>query len=348
MDRSYTAIIPTFNSESTIAQLLESLIKLESPPLEIIVVDDASTDHTQYLVTQIEGVKLLRLKHNVGPGAARNRGAEKAKTPWLLFIDSDCRLPLLSIEHAFPTKNEEKNKIVGIMGVFAPTGPRTSPIASYKNMQRHHEIKSMKNPPEIFSSSCFTITKEAFLKCRGFNEAFGKIPTEDNEFYFRLTKKGLRIKYNIAFSFIHNKHMSIHGLFLDCYKRAKAIILNIFGQLGEKRGSLKMHEVIRWGLELVSGCIFAVSLILIPISLLSFSASYSIIFLLSALFSAFIIGLINYKFYQFSFEFGGTQLLIRHIFLRSIEMVAAVTGMSVSAFELIFKQVQCFSNSKTK
>ena len=40
MDRSYTAIIPAFNSESTIAQLLESLIKLESPPLEIIVVDD--------------------------------------------------------------------------------------------------------------------------------------------------------------------------------------------------------------------------------------------------------------------------------------------------------------------
>ena len=78
---------------------------------------------------------------------------------------------------------------MGIMGVFAPTGPRKSPVASYKNMQRHYEIKAMRNPPETFTSSCFTITKEAYLKCSGFNEAFGKIPTEDNEFISDFLKR---------------------------------------------------------------------------------------------------------------------------------------------------------------
>ncbi len=345
MNRNYTAIIPAFNSQDTIVQLLNSLIKLEFSPSEIIVVDDASTDHTQDLATQLEGVKVLRLKDNVGPGAARNIGANNAKTRWLLFIDSDCSLPLSSIENAFPTEIEEVNNIVGIMGVFAPTGPKKSPVASYKNMQRHHEIKAMRNPPETFSSSCFTITKEAYLICSGFNEAFGKIPTEDNEFYFRLSKKGFRIKYDTAFTFIHNKHLSIKGLFRDDYLRAKAIILNILGRLGEPRGALKMDEVIRWVLELSSGIIFVISLSLIAISLISFSFSNSMIFLLSAIFSAFIIGAINYKFLKHSFKCGGALLMTAHLFLRSIEMVAAVTGMSAIAFELLFKKAKYVSNN---
>ena len=345
MKRNYTAIIPAFNSQDTIVQLLNSLIKLESSPSEIIVVDDASTDQTRDLATQQEGVKVLSLKENVGPGAARNIGANNAKTRWLLFIDSDCNLPLSSIENAFPTEIEEVNNIVGIMGVFAPTGPRKSPVASYKNMQRHYEIKAMRNPPETFSSSCFTITKEAYLKCSGFNEAFGKTPTEDNEFYFRLSKKGFRIKYNTEFNFIHNKHLSIKGLFRDDYLRAKAIILNILGRLGEPRGALKMDEVIRWVLELLSGIISVISLSLIAISLLAFSFSNSIIFLLSAIFSAFIIGAINYKFLQYSFKCGGVMLMTAHLLLRSIEMVAAVTGMSVISFELLFKKAKYVSNN---
>ena len=52
----------------------------------------------------------MRLKENVGPGAARNIGANNAKTRWLLFIDSDCSLPLSSIENAFPTEIEELNR----------------------------------------------------------------------------------------------------------------------------------------------------------------------------------------------------------------------------------------------
>ena len=122
MKRKYTAIIPAFNSQDTIVQLLNSLIKLESPPSEIILVDDASTDHTQDLATQLEGVKILRLKDNVGPGAARNIGANHAKTRWLLFIDSDCSLPLSSIENAFPTEIEEVNNISKLMAAGIPMG----------------------------------------------------------------------------------------------------------------------------------------------------------------------------------------------------------------------------------
>ena len=104
MRENYTAIIPAFNAENTINDLVYSLIKLKNPPLEIIVIDDASTDQTNCLLKNIEEVKLLRLKQNSGPGSARNIGAREAKTKWLLFIDSDCSLPSNSIDNAFPTK----------------------------------------------------------------------------------------------------------------------------------------------------------------------------------------------------------------------------------------------------
>ena len=137
MPRIYTAIIPAYNSEDTILQALTSLIQLQPPPAEIIVVDDASTDRTPQLVKQFKRAQLLQLKQNMGPGTARNRGAEQAKTPWLLFVDADCQLPPSAIKHSFPTENEAPN-IVGIMGVFSPTGPAHSPVATYKNVQRHY------------------------------------------------------------------------------------------------------------------------------------------------------------------------------------------------------------------
>ena len=90
---------------------------------------------------------------------------------------------------AFPKIEEEQNNVVGIMGVFDIKGENNYSITGYKNMQRHFEIKAMHNPPEIFSSSCFTIKRKVFFECGGFNDSFGKTPTEDNEFYFRLLKK---------------------------------------------------------------------------------------------------------------------------------------------------------------
>ena len=47
------------------------------------------------------------------------------------------------------------------MGVFDIKGENNNSTTEYKNMQRHFEIKSMKNPPEVFSSSCFTIRKRS-------------------------------------------------------------------------------------------------------------------------------------------------------------------------------------------
>jgi len=87
-----SVIIPTYNEERVIGECLESLARQSFHDLQIIIVDDGSTDGT---VTKVNGLcvksyelKLLKQQHR-GPGAARNLGAREARGEILVFVDAD-------------------------------------------------------------------------------------------------------------------------------------------------------------------------------------------------------------------------------------------------------------------
>ena len=80
-----SVIIPAYNEEKVIQYCLESLKNQTFKDLEVIVIDDGSTDKTKEL---IERAKLLTQNHK-GPGEARNFGAKQAKGEILVFVDAD-------------------------------------------------------------------------------------------------------------------------------------------------------------------------------------------------------------------------------------------------------------------
>ncbi|MEK7521776.1 MAG: glycosyltransferase family 2 protein [Patescibacteria group bacterium] len=87
-----SVIIPSFNEENSIGECLESLLKQTYKDLEIIVIDDGSTDKTKSLVAQYSKenpkITLLKADHK-GPGPARNLGASHSSGKILVFVDSD-------------------------------------------------------------------------------------------------------------------------------------------------------------------------------------------------------------------------------------------------------------------
>lgn len=83
--KKVSVIIPVFNEEKVIVDCLNSLKDQTYKPLEIIVVDDGSTDAT---ISIIKNCQLFRQNH-LGPGPARNLGASKAKGYILVFVDAD-------------------------------------------------------------------------------------------------------------------------------------------------------------------------------------------------------------------------------------------------------------------
>lgn len=91
-----TLIIPAYNEERGLAAVLR---RLESAPiegLEIIVVDDGSTDSTA-VVAEASGVRLLRHETNRGKGAALQSGLAAASTPRIVVMDADDTYPTSAI-----------------------------------------------------------------------------------------------------------------------------------------------------------------------------------------------------------------------------------------------------------
>jgi len=94
----FSVIVPTFNSKDTLERCLMSVLRQGLPcaDLEIIVVDDCSTDPTPDIAKSLcerhANLRVARTEANAGPGIARNVGLDLATGEWILFVDSDDRL----------------------------------------------------------------------------------------------------------------------------------------------------------------------------------------------------------------------------------------------------------------
>lgn len=86
-----SVVIPTYNRASSLERSVTSVLRQSRSPLEVIVVDDASTDATESLVTGLgdRRVRYLRHEANRGGSAARNTGIDAARGDWIAFQDSD-------------------------------------------------------------------------------------------------------------------------------------------------------------------------------------------------------------------------------------------------------------------
>ena len=86
-------IIPVYNSlyiEESIKSCVAQSIGREY--LEIIIINDASTDETKEILSELSekyAIKIIHLKNNSGPAAARNMGMESATGKFISFLDSD-------------------------------------------------------------------------------------------------------------------------------------------------------------------------------------------------------------------------------------------------------------------
>ena len=85
-----SVIIPTYNRGRCIQRSIDSVLSQTYKDIELIIVDDGSTDQTEEVVKKYEDPRIRYIKAgHGGAGAARNRGVFEAKGEYIAFQDSD-------------------------------------------------------------------------------------------------------------------------------------------------------------------------------------------------------------------------------------------------------------------
>ena len=91
--KSVSVIVPVYNVEKYLARCLDSLLGQTQPDIEILVVNDGSTDTSGRIVDEYAQKYPDRIRafhmENEGVSAARNRGVAEAEGKYLTFVDSD-------------------------------------------------------------------------------------------------------------------------------------------------------------------------------------------------------------------------------------------------------------------
>ncbi|GAB4027520.1 MAG: hypothetical protein Fur0011_5810 [Candidatus Microgenomates bacterium] len=162
-----SAILATYNSEKTLVATLSSLLT-QTVPIEIIVVDDGSTDNTKTIVKSIPSLTYLTQKHQ-GPAKARNLGAKHSHSNILLFVDADMTFENDYVETLIaPILNGET---IGTYSVKEYVANWNSALARSWNIQEGwaDKLRFPANPPK-YGTDYRAILKSEFDKVGGFDD----------------------------------------------------------------------------------------------------------------------------------------------------------------------------------
>lgn len=200
-----SVVIPAFNAADSLEYSLSALVKARGDlPVEIVVVDDSSTDSTPQVIREAN-VKHVRGEENLGQSWARNYGSELTESKYILFLDSD----VVVYEDCFQriedfSKMEKPKGLIGLNGVFSVEHPFQEWSSLIYNTLQH----MLTNKPAYnfgVNTSFFLVERQEFIDIGRFREDIWFM--EDNEFAQRMAAKG---KYTLhgPVQFIHRKHVS--------------------------------------------------------------------------------------------------------------------------------------------
>ncbi|TAK34595.1 MAG: glycosyltransferase family 2 protein, partial [Saprospiraceae bacterium] len=108
-----SVIIPTYNRAKTIERAIDSVLNQTFSDLELIVVDDCSTDFTVDVIKQYTDERLIYIRHenNRGEGGARNTGIRNSRAKYIAFLDSDDEWFPNKLEKQMPVIQESDSKV---------------------------------------------------------------------------------------------------------------------------------------------------------------------------------------------------------------------------------------------
>lgn len=169
-----SVIIPVYNVAATLERCIESVAHQSYRDMQIILVDDASTDDSKEICEQWRRkdhrIQVVSHKENLGLSAARNSGIDKAKGEYLTFVDSDDEVEISTYKRLFEILNVHPDYDLLEFPVYK----------NYGNIRRQHKI-------DFGMDKEYTDTKDYWLNGKAYEHAYAW-----NKIYKRTLFYGLR------------------------------------------------------------------------------------------------------------------------------------------------------------
>jgi GT2 family glycosyltransferase/glycosyltransferase involved in cell wall biosynthesis len=207
-------IIPVFNQFHFTRACLASLQEHQGAErFEVIVVDDCSTDATAESVPQVPGVVYLRNETNSGFIASCNRGAERARGKYLVFLNNDTLVKQGWLKALLDTFSEELQ--AGIVGakLLYPDGRLQEAggiIWQDASGWNYGKFDDPKNPEynylrevDYCSAAALMIPKALFETVGGFDSGYAPAYYEDTDLAFKVRRAGYKVLYQPLSEIIH-------------------------------------------------------------------------------------------------------------------------------------------------
>jgi glycosyltransferase involved in cell wall biosynthesis len=193
--QAVSVVIPTYNNADYLADAIESVLAQTFRDIEIIVIDDGSTDQTGQVMSAYASRVVYLHQANHGPSAARNRGITQAQGKYLAFLDADdLYLPdKMSLQVSFLEAHPEIDLVYsdGVRFKMSKGKKTTLPLST------SGDVFILRSAPDqyvfhlmtrnIFPIHAALVKRECVVKVNGFDEMLTAF--EDWDLWFRIAEQ---------------------------------------------------------------------------------------------------------------------------------------------------------------
>ncbi len=225
-----SVIIPVYNGEAYLEEAVESINRQNYTPLEIIIVDDGSTDRTAEIIGKYDNVHYI-YQSNQGVSSARNKGVAASRGEIIAFLDSDDFWPLnrLTVSVRCFQQNLDIGYVLGRQMMFVEPGCAVPPWVKAEWLTE----------PQDASNTGVLVARRVTFDCVGlFNKGYKG--GEDTEWLVRASEAGVplaRLPKVILHRRIHGDNLSVQMI-----KVRKANLMRISREsIRRKKKESKSH-----------------------------------------------------------------------------------------------------------
>ncbi len=319
-----SVIVPVYNSGQTLKMCLEGIFASDYTDFEVIVVDDSSDDNSAEIAGRFP-CEVLQTGQNMGPGKARNLGAERSHGEIMVFVDSDVVIKRETFDIILNSFKRDP-RIDAVVGHFSLEHPHRDFFSRYKNVYMNFIFSGLPSYVDFLFTALCAVKKASYLEFRA-----ARSKAEDTELGQRFKMRGKKIFLPQELQAVHLKKYSFLSLikndFVIPYHWAK-LFLRYRGLRDIFRKKRFAHA--RLGQIL---CVIISYLILVS----AISLALSPIALPMTLILIFIFFVLNFRFFLFLYKVNGSIFTLKSAVITFLDMLVMGLGIAAGSISCFFE-----------